>query len=418
MSAEAPDPVAVRMRELVLADFQKPAAPPAYPSKALWAELKRCGSELWLDTGDLDEIASLWCSEFTAVTTNNTLLNREVQRGIYDGLIAKVGRELAGRLPQQELVLEIAFVLNAYHGLRLSRQFGAKVSVELHTDLAYDVERSVRYARRYFEIAPEGFFIKVPFTAAGVIAARRLSEEGVPVNFTLGFSARQNYLITALARPAFVNVFLGRLNSFVADQGLGTGKMVGERATLASQRVVSDLRARLGLETRQIAASMREGAQVASLVGVDVLTMPPKVALEFERLGPVAGAISSRLAELPPVELAPGVDRQALGLDGLWDVCGELEAAARRLAGMDVAGLSPEELCWLLSQMGLGCILPRWSEADIEAVTADGKIPRYDRWKGRLARQEVGLDTLMTFSGLQSFAADQKAMDDRIRSML
>jgi len=418
MGARASGAVAERVREIVLGDFRQPAAPPAYPSRPLWAELRRHGSELWLDTGDMGEVASLWCREFTAVTTNNTLLNKEVQRGIYDQLIAKTARELKGTLADRDMVLEIAFVLNAYHGLRLSREFGARVSVELHTDLAHDAERSVWYARRYFEIAPESFYIKVPFTAAGIIAARRLSNEGIPVNFTLGFSARQNYLITALARPAFVNVFLGRLNSFVADYKLGTGKMVGERAALASQRAVSELRAELGMPTRQIAASMREGAQVASLVGVDVLTIPPKVAREFEELRLPAGAIASRIEELPGVEVAPGVDRQALGLDGLWDVCGELKVAVLRLAQIDVAELSPEGLSGLLVQLGFRCILPRWSEPDIEAVTADGKIPRYDRWKSRLARQEVGLDALMTVSGLQSFAADQKAMDDRIRSML
>jgi transaldolase len=47
-------------------------------------------TRLWLDTGDIDEAKKLWCSEFEALTTNNTLLNKEIQKGIYDGLVHEV----------------------------------------------------------------------------------------------------------------------------------------------------------------------------------------------------------------------------------------------------------------------------------------------------------------------------------------
>jgi len=411
-------PVEDKVREIVRASLRGKAQPKSWPSKALWAQLRACGSDLWLDTGDIDEASSLWCREFTALTTNNALLNREVQKGIYDDLVAQVACELRGQVAPEDLVLEIAFVLNAHHGLRLSREFGARVSVELHTDLARDVERSVRYGRRYFEIAPESFYVKVPLTPEGLLAARRLGDQGVPVNFTLGFSARQNYLITAVARPAFVNVFLGRLNSFVADHGLGAGAMVGEKATLASQRAVRSLRAQLGVGTRQIAASMREGSQVLALAGVDVLTMPPAVARQFEELSPPAHAVSSQLDSAPRIELAQGVDRAALGLDVLWEVCEGLESAVEGLLDVGLERLDGPGICELLARRGFADLLPAWHDADLEAVAADGKMPRYERWRSRLARREVGLDALMTICGLQAFAAEQKAMDDRIRSML
>ena len=48
----------------------------------------------------------------------------------------------------------------------------------------------------------------------------------------------------------------------------------------------------------------------------------------------------------------------------------------------------------------------------------DGKIPAYATWKDRLASGKVGLDALMNLSALYSFATDQKALDDRIRSQL
>ena len=115
-------------------------------SQPRWRAVRAAGTELWLDTGDIGGIRTLWSAEFTALTTNNTLLNKEVQRGQYDQLVRETARRLRDKrpdIPPDILVLEIAFVLNAYHGLRLVENFDAFVSVEEHTDLAHDVERAV-----------------------------------------------------------------------------------------------------------------------------------------------------------------------------------------------------------------------------------------------------------------------------------
>ena len=49
-----------------------------------WSKLREIGTRLWLDTSDIEMAKELWSSEFEALTTNNTLLNKEVQKGIYD----------------------------------------------------------------------------------------------------------------------------------------------------------------------------------------------------------------------------------------------------------------------------------------------------------------------------------------------
>ncbi len=418
MSTEEQGRIADKVQDIIFSGFRTPQKPKPRDSKTLWAAVEACGTELWLDTGDIDEASSLWCREFKAVTTNNTLLNREVQKGTYDDLVQRVASALSGLVGEEDLLLEIAFVLNAWHALRLSHELGAMVSVELHTDLANDAERSVAYGRRYHRIAPDRFYVKVPLTPAGLLAARQLGQDGVPVNFTLGFSARENHLIAAVARPSFVNVFLGRLNSFVSDNELGSGHMVGEKATLASQRMLSELREDLGIESHQIAASMREGAQVLALAGVDVMTMPTGVAHGFEDLDPATDEIESRAECDPEIELNADVDRQALGIDCLWDVADEQRDAVRELLADYVATISPDGICEFLAERGMGDLLPRWTDEDESAVAEDGKIPNYARWKDRLADGEVGLDALMNISGLHYFAGDQKAMDDRIRSML
>ncbi|MBN2764675.1 MAG: hypothetical protein JXR41_16395, partial [Bacteroidales bacterium] len=49
-----------------------------------WQALRDTGTELWLDTGDIEEAEANWSGEMSALTTNNTLLNNEIQKGIYD----------------------------------------------------------------------------------------------------------------------------------------------------------------------------------------------------------------------------------------------------------------------------------------------------------------------------------------------
>jgi transaldolase len=104
-----------------------------------WESLRKTGTNLWLDTGDMGEAEANWTAEMSALTTNNTLINNEIQKGIYDNFIAEA-RKLVKSLPSDEQVKEIAFILNARHGMRLASRFGGSVSVELHTATAHDLK--------------------------------------------------------------------------------------------------------------------------------------------------------------------------------------------------------------------------------------------------------------------------------------
>jgi len=401
--------VAEKVRELVLADFSAEVTPRKSSSSPAWAAVRACGTELWLDTGDLEEADKLWVAEFSGLTTNNTLLNKEVQKGIYDELVSRAAGALRDAVDPADLVIEIAFLLNAYHALRLVRTFGSRVSVELHTDMANDVERTLAYARRYWAICPDHFYVKVPMTPAGLLSTRILAREGILINFTLGFSARQNYLASALANPAFVNVFLGRLNACVIDNKLGDGRHVGEKATLASQRAVTELRGR-GQVSRQIAASMRNGEQVSALAGGDVFTMPIKVAIDYA--AHPDPAIANNVATDYDVE----VGTEAANV--FWDVPATFRKVADDLAARDLNAMTPEGLMDALAAGGVGDLFPKWSADDLQAIASDGKIPNYERWKERLDGGAVSLDSLLNAAGLASFSVDQKAMDDRIRGLL
>lgn len=405
-----------------LADNFSPAfgeISPAAGDNKLWEKLKSIGTELWLDTGNIDEISKYYTPQFTAVTTNNTLLNKEVQTGVYDSLISRIaGIVDKYGLDEKQRMLEFAFALNAWHALKLVEKFDAYVSVEEHTALANDVELAVDYAKRYHSICPERFIVKIPFTPAGLLATRKVSGQGIPVNHTLGFSARQNYLIARIAKPQFVNVFLGRLNSFTADNELGTGEFVGEKAAIASNSVVRELRQSHSIPTRQIAASLRSGQQICSLAGVDVMTMPAKAAGQFLEMD----ISPDKLADCTDKDYEPGVYKkeyiEKIRLDTLWDIPERLVECVDKLERENLETWVPNDIVEFFRDNGCGDIIVDWSDDQIETNMKEGKIPRLENWRKLLEGKEIGLDSLMNLAGLNSFTADQKKMDSRVKDVL
>ena len=194
--------VAGLTRQLALEGFEGPGTPVALSHPGL-VKLRELGTELWIDTGDIEAARPLWRTEFTACTTNNTLANQVIQTGRMDEDIKRIVGELKSAYPdlgEREMLYEIGFAVNCRIALSLVKELGCKVSVELHPDFAQDVQASVAYGKRYYDVAPEFFYIKVPLTSAGLVATRHLSEAGVPVNFTIAFSARQNYLAALLSQ--------------------------------------------------------------------------------------------------------------------------------------------------------------------------------------------------------------------------
>lgn len=412
-------PLAKEVARFCLAQVATPQARrDSFPSSPLWAAAAKTGTALWLDTGDIDAAKELWTQEFAALTTNNTLLNKEVQKGIYDQLVpaaAALLKKAAPEMPQDRLVQEIAFVLNAVHGLRLVRTFDADVSVELHTATAHDIDAAYHYGKRFAAICSDRFIVKVPLAPAGLLAARRLHDDGIRINFTLGFSARQNWLIASLAKPDWVNVFLGRINAFVADNKLGDGVNAGEKATLASQRGLRRLRKEQGIAVKQIAASMRNGQQCLDLLGLDTFTMPTAAAKEFLQKNPPLSQLVDRTSDDPPVAFAPGVDVAGERLDCFWTIPSGFVTAAAACARLDPKTATAADVVKTLAAHGAGDLFPSFTADEAARLTKEGKIPVHASWKARVQAGSASWDGILSAAALASFAQDQQALDDRIR---
>jgi transaldolase len=376
-----------------------------------WESLRKTGTELWLDTGDMDEALANWSAEMSALTTNNTLLNNEIQKGIYDNFIAEA-KAIVKDLPPDEKVKEIAFMLNARHGLRLASKFGGYVSVELHTDTANDLKAIEYYGKRFHSICPEQFIVKVPYTATGLLGARLLRNSGIKINFTLEFSARENVIVTSLARPDYLNIFLGRIGAYIINNKLGDGSGAGEMAVLSSQKWVTKLSAENPWPTKLISASLRNFEQLEMLAGTNVYTMPPKVAAAG-RAG-LSGKFKSRINETYRIGLNEAGEKA--NIEKFWDVSDKVLKLAGSLASKVPA--TGEELINRAHEGGCEDMFPLLSSNEAGFIDSDGKIPVHSRWEKKIAEGKLAPDTLLTLAGLASFTSDQNMLDKRIMSII
>ena len=71
----------------------------------------------------------------------------------------------------------------------------------------------------------EHIVVKTPFSKAGLAAAHELSQDGIPVNMTLVFSANQA-LLSAEAGATYISCFMGRLDDISVDSTEVVGEIV------------------------------------------------------------------------------------------------------------------------------------------------------------------------------------------------
>ena len=183
---------------------------------------------LFLDTANIDEIREInrW-GVLSGVTTNPTLVARE------------------GQDPDEvwRVILE---------------EVGGDVSLEVTATGADEMyAQGQELAKRAANVV-----VKLPMTAEGLSAGKRLVNEGVKINITLVFSPAQAILAAEIG-AYIMSPFLGRLDDAAAD-----GMHVLEE--------ICDIYAVQGYETQVLAASLRHPMHVvqAAQFGADIATMP------------------------------------------------------------------------------------------------------------------------------------------------
>ena len=188
--------------------------------------------KLFIDSANLDHIREIheW-GILAGVTTNPSL-------------IAKEGRD---------------FIATIHEICELVQ---GPVSAEV---VAQDVEGMVREGKMLAQVH-EHIIVKVPLTATGLAATRRLTDAGIRTNVTLCFQPSQA-LLAALAGATYVSPFVGRVDDISWDGN----ELIAQIAEIYS--------ADAAIETQVLAASIRHPMHLvsAALSGAHVATVPYKV---------------------------------------------------------------------------------------------------------------------------------------------
>jgi transaldolase len=160
--------------------------------------LHAAGQSLWLDyidrtmLGNGDLARRIRDDALTGMTSNPTIFEKALAEGhAYDEQLA-ASSDIRDARQAFELVAstDVRTACDAFRGVYdTSEGKDGYVSLEVSPDLARDADGTVAEAHRLWELVDRpNLMIKVPGTAEGAVAVRRLIADGINVNVTLLFS--------------------------------------------------------------------------------------------------------------------------------------------------------------------------------------------------------------------------------------
>ncbi len=184
--------------------------------------------------------------KFFIDTANVGEIRKGIEMGLVDGVTTNPSLLAKEKKNPEDIVREIVSLVPG------------PVSLEV---LSTESESMVEEARRLASLGGN-VVVKVPMTAEGIKAVKKLSEERIRTNVTLVFQPLQA-LVAAKAGADYVSPFVGRLDD-VAAPGM---EMVEQIITIYGN---------YGFETEVIVASIRNPIHVlhAATIGADVATIP------------------------------------------------------------------------------------------------------------------------------------------------
>jgi transaldolase len=254
-------------------------------SSPLLAALRRTGTaHVYADTADTEELRRLLAvagggilAEIDGNTVNQPLARQVLDRYLAGDRLPTCAQEFRRHRPGASgtaLLPHVYTLVSGWIGNDLASAFAAgrawEVSLQLHMGAVSDPDTAKALGRALRTIVPS-CFVKVPFRPhepQSLLIARDLEAEGIPVNFTSTFSARQVVAAALLADVTRTNIFMGRLN-----QGFHAA-LLGEHVDLEAQRALRRLRREAGVKTQLIVASIREWQTLVRVAGCDVFTAP------------------------------------------------------------------------------------------------------------------------------------------------
>lgn len=406
-------------------------AHPALTETPLFQALQRAGARhLYADTADADELAKTLATGDRAIraeidgnTANQPLVNRVAERVLKRADAAAWLGELPDAQrdrPFREMAPWLYAMVCVQVGHDVVDRFAVdrpwEVSLQLHMSLGHRPDEARRVGRAIRGMVPRAF-IKVPFRPdepSAFLVARDLEKEGIPVNFTSTFSARQAVAAAMVADVTRTNIFMGRLN------GGMDADLLGEHVDLEAQRALRRLRHDDGVKTQLIVASVHDWRTFVRVAGCDVFTVPCDVITEFLEQDEVEpGAITGQLETSYEDRLGIGNEAlEALGQDRiarLWRVEPEFVAFLQELrrdqAFLDTA--DGDALFQRFDDAGFGDIFHDPDAAEREEMDR-GKLPELD---GKLV-ETTALDTHYSLLANADFERYQAQIDEKVEAAM
>jgi transaldolase len=235
------------------------------------------------DTADFESIKDFKPQD---ATTNPSLVYAATQKPEYAHLLEEVlaDRKKSG-LSGHEQIEDICDHLLVQFGCDILEIVPGRVSTETDARLSFDVEGSIKKARRLIQlyedrkISRERVLIKIASTWEGLNAAEQLQKDGIRCNLTLLFSLPQA-VRAAEAKVQLISPFVGRIYDWYKKE-MKRDFTGAEDPGVQSVAEIYTYYKKFDIPTEVMGASFRNTGQIVELAGCDCLTISPELMKEL-----------------------------------------------------------------------------------------------------------------------------------------
>src|ERR1700730_13384454 len=235
------------------------------------------------DTADFESIKDFKPQD---ATTNPSLVYAATQKPQYAHLLEEVlaDRKKSG-LSGHEQIEDICDHLLVQFGCDILEIVPGRVSTETDARLSFDVEGSIKKARRLIQlyeerkISRERVLIKIASTWEGLNAAEQLQKDGIRCNLTLLFSLPQA-VRAAEAKVQLISPFVGRIYDWYKKE-MKRDYTGPEDPGVQSVQEIYTYYKKFGYKTEVMGASFRNTGQIRELAGCACLTTGPELRKEL-----------------------------------------------------------------------------------------------------------------------------------------
>jgi transaldolase len=257
------------------------------------------------DTADFESIKDFKPQD---ATTNPSLVYAATQKKEYARLLEEVlaDRKESG-LSGHEQIEDICDHLLVQFGTDILEIVPGRVSTETDARLSFDVEGSIKKARRLIQlyeerkISRERVLIKSASTWEGLNAAEQLQKEGIRCNLTLLFSLPQA-VRAAEAKVQLISPFVGRIYDWYKKENKRDYQGAKDPGVQSVTEIYTYYK-KFGIPTEVMGASFRNIGQIRELAGCDCLTISPELMKELsESTEPLERKLDPEKAKTANVE--------------------------------------------------------------------------------------------------------------------